>query len=254
MEAITAEHPDFLIFVGDMVSKGLIYSDWDEFLFMPFRNIISNTPFFHCAGNHEEHSGYMREFLATPSEGYYSFNYDNAHFTALDSTVMADHIQQDDGSLRIMPVKDFGPGKAQYNFLVKDLENNKSKWKIVFFHYPPFVSATYQAKCLRILSPVFEKYNVDLVFNSHAIVYERSHPITGDMIDYRSGVRYIVAGGAGAAPDWFFHKKNWHSAKTRAVPHFVHVVITSRLLELQAIDYKGHLFDTLIIDKNGNYV
>ncbi|MHB1485930.1 MAG: metallophosphoesterase, partial [Saccharofermentanales bacterium] len=92
--------------------------------------------------------------------------------------------------------------------------------------------------------------NVDIVFNSHTIVYERSHPITGNRIDFDRGVRYIVVGGAGAAPDWFFHKKSWHTAKSRAIPHFVHVVITSGHLELHAIDYEGNLFDTLVIDKN----
>lgn len=49
-EAIAAERPDFLQFVGDMVADGNRTRDWDEYLFTPFQRLISHTPFYHCAG------------------------------------------------------------------------------------------------------------------------------------------------------------------------------------------------------------
>ena len=90
---------------------------------------------------------------------------------------------------------------------------------------------------------------MDMVFTSHSIVYERSHPIREDTVDFTSGVRYIVAGGAGEQPKWFHHKKAGHTAKSRAVPHFVHVSVTPFGLEYQAIDLDGRVFDSLMIQK-----
>ncbi|MHB1485883.1 MAG: purple acid phosphatase family protein, partial [Saccharofermentanales bacterium] len=154
VDSISGERPDFLVFAGDMVSKGTVYEDWDEYLFTPFRDLIRNTPFYHCAGNHEENSDYMRQFIATSKDGYYSFDYGPAHFVSLDSTQMADHILLEDGSMKIVLKDGFGKGSPQFDFLVSDLEKSEAEWKIVYFHYPPYVSATYQADCLRILCPV----------------------------------------------------------------------------------------------------
>ena len=54
-------------------------------------------------------------------------------------------------------------------------------------------------------TPLFEKYGVDILFNSHAIVYEGSHHIKAGKLD-RNGVRYILTGGYGAFVHWFWDK------------------------------------------------
>jgi hypothetical protein len=61
---------------------------------------------------------------------------------------------------------------------------------------------------------------------------------------------YVVAGGAGAKPEWFHHKRAWHTAQALAVPHFVQVVIAGDRLELRAIDMEGRLFDTAVLRKD----
>ena len=251
VKAIAAERPDFLLFAGDMVDDGRRKQDWDDFLFTPFRNLICHTPFFHCAGNHEEHADYMKDFLATPEKGYYDFTYGCAHFIALDSTQLADHIEDQEGRYVTMkltqPLTEDNP---QIKFVCDRLQKSDAKWKFVYMHYPPYVSATWEGKVLRPLCEIFEKYNVDIVFTSHAIVYERSHPVLNGCIDFHRGVRYIVVGGAGEQPDWFHHKKAWHTAKSRAVPHFVHISATPEILEFQAIDLDGRLFDSFVLQKN----
>ena len=123
-------------------------------------------------------------------------------------------------------------------------------WKIVFFHYPPYVSGDYQVDQMRALCPILEEHGVDLVFNSHTIVYERSHPLKNGRLDQESGTIYIVAGGAGAKQEWFHHKRAWHTAQALAVPHFVQVVVVGHKLEVRAIDEEGRLFDTLELSKD----
>ena len=247
VRAISGERPDFLLFVGDMVDDGRRKQDWDDFMFTPFRSLISNTPFYHCAGNHEEHAGHMKEFLATSEKGYYDFTFGCAHFIALDSTQLADYTEDENGRYISMKLtQELTMDNPQIQFLSDCLKNSSSKWKFVYMHYSPYVSATWEGKVLRPLCEIFEKYNVDIVFTSHTIVYERSHPLRNDSIDSK-GVRYIVVGGAGAQPDWFHHKKAWHTAKSRAVPHFAHVSISAECLEFQAIDLEGRLFDSFIL-------
>lgn len=142
------------------------------------------------------------------------------------------------------------PGNAQYDFLERELSTSNDRWKVVYFHYPPYVSGGYQVEDLRQLSPVFERYGVDLVINSHTIVYERSHPLTKGTVDYDNGIVYIVAGGAGAMPDWLLPKREWHTSQSLAVPHFLQVVVTMDRLEVRAIDDEGRLFDTMRIRKS----
>ena len=248
-KAISGERPDFLLFVGDMVDDGRRKQDWDNFMFTPFRSLLSNTPFYHCAGNHEEHSDYMKEFLATSEKGYYDFNYGCAHFVALDSTQLADYTEDEDGRyINMKLTQELTLDNPQLQFLSDSLKNSNAKWKFVYMHYSPYVSATWEGKILRPLCKIFEKYDVDIVFTSHTIVYERSHPIRNNSFDSK-GVRYIVVGGAGARPDWFHHKKSWHTAKSRAVSHFVHISISPEYLEFQAIDLDGRLFDSFILQK-----
>jgi acid phosphatase type 7 len=240
--------PDLLLMVGDAVSRGSLYEDWERWFFGPGRKLLASTPFYLVPGNHEENSPWFYRFVAYPEpRNYYAFDYANAHFVGLDSTCGLTY----SGSTPT-PGPDaggFGPGSAQHDFLVRQLAGSRAEWKFVFFHYPPYVSADYQVEQMRVLCPALEAYGVDIVFNSHTIVYERSHPLRAGRVDFAGGVRYIVAGGAGAKPEWFNPKRAWHTAQAVAVPHFVQLVVAGRHLELHAIDQHGRHFDALVLDK-----
>ena len=248
-DSITAERPDFAIFVGDMVFDGRNKSEWDYYMFSPFSSLICHTPFYHCAGNHEKQSDFMKEFLATPKKGYYDFSFGCAHFVALDCTQLADHFDEQDNYYPFKLPRPLTEEIPQVRFLAESLKCSDAKWKFVYLHYPLYVAGAWQAAVLRPLARIFEEYGVDMVFTSHIKVYERSHPIQNNAVDFKHGVRYVVVGGAGENPEWFHHKKAWHTAKSRAVPHFVHVSLTPEHLELQAIDTDGKLFDSLVIEK-----
>ncbi|TCZ80191.1 metallophosphoesterase family protein [Paenibacillus albiflavus] len=241
--------PDFTLFVGDVVNDGKEYADWDKYFFGPGRDFMRTTPFYSCLGNHENYASWYYEFMGfAPPKNYYSFDYGDVHFTCLDST---DFVKKDSYPFSQDELR---PGNPQYDFLIRDLQAATAKWKIVYFHYPPYVSGGYQVEVLRQLCPILEEYEVDLVFNSHTIVYERSHPIRAGEIDFDKGIVYIVSGGAGAMPDWLLPKRDWHTSQSLAVPHFVQVVVTLEQLEVRAIDLEGRLFDTMQIRKNADGV
>jgi hypothetical protein len=242
---IQRSRPDLLLMVGDAVSRGKRYEDWEQYFFGPARALLHSTPFYLCWGNHEERASWARDFVAYPEpKAYYSFDYGNVHFIALDCTEL---IEYRDGLPVATP--ELRPEGAQWRFLEADLAASRATWKMVFFHYPPYVSADYEVEQLRVLCPVLEAQGVDLVFNSHTIVYERSHPLRQGRVDLERGIVYVVAGGAGAKNEWFHPQRAWHTAQAQAVPHFVQVVVAGPTLELRAIDEQGRLFDIFQMKK-----
>lgn len=246
-EQMQRYRPDFTLFVGDIVNDGTNYEDWGTYFFDPGKEFLHRTPFYSCLGNHENNASWYYDFFAfAPPKNYYSFDYGDAHFICLDSTKF---IKRDSYPLS---QGEISPGHAQYDFLVHDLQTASAKWKVVFFHYPPYVSGGYQVEELRQLCPILEQYGVDIVFNSHTIVYERSHPLRAGNVDFDDGIVYIVAGGAGAMPEWLLPKREWHTSQSLAVPHFVQVVVTADNLEVRAIDEEGRLFDAMRIRKGAN--
>ena len=248
---ISRHRPDFLLVVGDAVGRGSQYGDWARWFFEPGRELLHSTPFYLCPGNHEESSmapeggpftperTWLHEFTAFPDPGtYYGFDYGDIHFTALDSTSLVEYV---DGEPRATDAME--TDSPQLRFLTEDLAAADTRWKIAFYHYPPYVSGDYEVAAMRRLGPVLEQAGVQVVLNSHTIVYERSHPLRGNELDEEQGIVYIVAGGAGAKPDWFHPKRAWHTAQSRAVPHFVQGVAAGSRLELRAIDWEGRVFD-----------
>ena len=150
---------------------------------------------------------------------------------------------------RIIPhlLDDF-ENSEQYRFLEEDLASSNAKWKFVVFHYPVYCAASFDVRELQVFAPLFEKYGVDIVFNSHAILYERSYPIKRNRLD-KEGVRYVLVGGYNGVEEWFWPKSNGFAAKMSTRPNYVRVSLTPFSLEMQAIDYEGKLFDVLTLEK-----
>ncbi|MBI3518170.1 MAG: metallophosphoesterase [Bacteroidetes bacterium] len=108
--------------------------------------------------------------VASHHKEFYSFNYANAHFISLDSY----GIEQ--GTYHLWD--SLGP---QYQWLEQDLQQDKSMWKIVYFHHPPFTMGSHNSdlendlvQIRKNIARLLEKYGVDLVINGHSHTYERS--------------------------------------------------------------------------------
>jgi hypothetical protein len=82
----------FALVVGDVVQRGKIYDEYRERLFAPAEGLFPSVPLYTAIGNHEENSGFYFDYLSLPRNGssgyekhWYSFDYANAHFIALDT-------------------------------------------------------------------------------------------------------------------------------------------------------------------------
>ncbi len=160
-------------------------------------SILGNIAIFPSPGNHEYYETATAQVdkkinyyniitvptkaemggFASNTKEYYSYNYGNIHFVALDSYGL------DEGKHRL-----YDPQSKQYQWLLRDLEANKGKslWTIIYFHHPPYTKRSHDSNAepelvsmRENLVPIFDKYKVDLVLSGHSHTYERSYLMKG---------------------------------------------------------------------------
>ncbi len=171
--------PDLVVHTGDYVSVAQSETFEQEF-FTPAAPLLRNTPLFPSIGNHDTGGVYYEYLFETPAnnpagtEMYYSFDYGVAHFVCLDSTTLRTD-----------------PANAQNVWLEADLAANSKPWTFVFFHHPPFSSGNHgdEEDVQTTWVPLFEQYDVTMVFNGHDHIYDAY---------LKEDVYYIVTGGGGA--------------------------------------------------------
>lgn len=226
---------DFILHGGDVVYPSGADADYDTNFFPQYGSIIDNIPFYSVLGNHDVQTANGQPYLdifslptgSSGTERYYSFDYANAHFAALDTN------------------SDFSTGSAQKIWLESDLSSTTKDWKIVFFHHPPYTIGPHASDAIvttlqNQLVPLFEQYNVDMVLGGHDHIYTRSNPI--------NGVTYIVSGAGGAelysaAPDTFT------ASYLNTTHSFSDITINGLTLTLSQIKGDGTIFETHVINK-----
>jgi 3',5'-cyclic AMP phosphodiesterase CpdA len=205
---------------------------YERRFFAPYRNLIKTVPLFPVLGNHDVRKGNGAAFLENfhpPLESprstkrYYSFDWGNTHFVALDSELY----HGDRGS----------SPEEQRGFLERDLAASRKRWRIVFLHRSPYGSSRHggDGRVKEDLEPLFVKHGVDLVFSGHDHVYERTVPI--------GGVTYVVSGGGGRR---LYSAGNGElTASSVSAHHAVLVSVDGGHLSLEAVEVGGKVVDRL---------
>jgi acid phosphatase type 7 len=224
--------PDLILHTGDVVYPAGQERHYDRRFFAPYRNLIKTVPVFPVLGNHDVRKGndtaFLENFhppLGSPdsTKRYYSFDWGNTHFVALDSELY----HGDRGS----------DPEGQKDFLVQDLAASRKRWKVAFLHRSPYSSSRHggDGRVREDLEPLFVKYGVDLVFSGHDHVYERTVPIRG--------VTYVVSGGGGRR---LYPAGNGQlTASSISAHHAVLVRVSGRRLLLEAVEVGGKVVDRL---------
>ena len=231
-------NPSMIIHSGDLVASGDHYEQWKEQYFDPMRGLSENITVFPSLGNHEKNSHFYYDYMSLPDENgesYYSFDYGNAHFIALNSNA------------REAP---FDIDSEQTQWLIRDLKENKdAEWKIVFFHHPLF--RCHPSRGIEpqrwVWQEVFEEYGVDLVINGHDHYYQRTYAIGNYQGKPSRGVYHLISGGGGA-PNYPVVPKV-HAANRRSVHHITVMDFQDDRIVGRAIDDKGNIFDAFVYDK-----
>lgn len=234
--------PDVVLHTGDVIYTVGAAEDYETKYFEPYKGIVGNACVFPTLGNHDYLTDDGRPYLdvfklpannSRSTKRYYSFDYGDVHFVSLDTN--RDTRFAEFRSPFALEMKEW---------LAEDLAAASDRsWTVVFFHHPPYSASPKHGSDTRIrneLSPILEEYEVDLVFNGHNHVYERTVPIRNQPEDGQ-GVTYIVTGGGGGGLE------DTGSAEfldeTFSEYHFVQVEADSDRLEIKAIDLEGVVRD-----------
>jgi hypothetical protein len=219
---------DFMIHTGDIAYGSGTRAEFELNFFRPYADYLKYFPVFPASGNHEyetEDAAPFREAFVLPENGgpegkerWYSFDWGDIHFVALDTE---------------------RTGDVQAAWLDADLTANQLPWTIVYGHRPPFSSGAHgsDAAFNAYFVPILEKHQVPLVLSGHDHHYERTTP--------QNGVIYVLTGGGGRGVRLV--GSSAFTAFANAVIHFVYVTVSGNELALHAIDGLGQEFDSLVI-------
>ena len=187
-------HPDFVINVGDTIEGGndaRAESEWQGL--RPVWERYQHYPLYFTPGNHDIWSDTSRQIYVkeTGRPTFYSFNYQDAHFTVLDNSGDLDLSEQ------------------QLQFLEADLKANQDRDpKFILFHKPYWIVFLKLGSGEFALHQLAKKYGVDYIISGHGHQFVRM---------VRDGIVYMEVGssggsiargwrrGEGFAQGWFYH-------------------------------------------------
>lgn len=249
---LNASAPKFAILTGDIIYEAGEQQNFDPQYFDIYQPTLALIPFYTSMGNHDLGTNNGQPYLdnfylptnsATGSERYYSFDYGNAHFVALEITV-----------------EDTAPNSQMLTWLDQDLAASSQLWKFVYFHVPAYSNSAAHggdATIAAAIEPILDARGVDVVFQGHNHFYTRTYPLVGgtptntaDEPNYYnpSGPIWITTGGGGRAlvP---INSPSSIEAFSVSDYHFVYAYITGPVLALTAISSTGVDLDVVSILK-----
>ena len=168
-------------------------TNFDTSFFAPYQaDIMKHSVLWPIPGNHDYDNGaansptvaYFSIFslpvtaeaggFPSGTEQYYSYDYGNIHFIALDSYGSSGGKKMNDTL------------SAQNIWLKQDLAANTKKWTVAYWHHPPYTMGTHNSDTELDLDSVrvnfirvLERSGVDLILCGHSHNYERSKLMKG---------------------------------------------------------------------------
>lgn len=242
-ELIWQDRPNFVINVGDLTDGGHEPQrwQWTHEYFVGMGALHSRIPLYPVPGNGEGDLHWYKHYHRLPgNEAYYTYRFGDAEFFMLDSN------QREHG---------FAQGGEQNRWLREQMGRSDAVWKFAAHHHATLTSeeddygdrwkggGTDGDPAVQRLVPIYEQYNLDIVFFGHLHLYERSRPMREGHVDADHGVVHLLAGGGGGHLEDFAPTAPEYSDKTFRGHHYVLISITGRTLSGKMYDLDGRLRD-----------
>ncbi len=170
---------EFVVLAGDNIYNNGEIEKIKAVFEDPYAPLIKQgIPFYACLGNHD-----IRTDNGVPQTLYPLFNMGGKRYYT---------VKQDPVQLFALDTNTNADWANQLPWLEQELQQSQAPWKIVFGHHQIYSSAHYglNQHLIKILTPLFKTYGVQLYINGHDHVYERTKAI--------NGTTYLICGaGAG---------------------------------------------------------
>lgn len=211
---------EFVIMVGDNMYGGESAADFKSKFENVYRILLDQgIKFYASLGNHDESKQRNYEFFNMNGEEFYRFKKGDVSFYALNSNYM---------------------DKRQIKWMEDEMGKDTAKWKIAFFHHPPYSSGGKHGSSLglrEVVEPIFVSKGVDAVFTGHEHFYERIIP--------QKGIYYFITGAGGKLRKGDVKKGSGLTAKAYDKDlSFMLVEINKNLLHFQVISRTGATVDS----------
>jgi hypothetical protein len=214
----------FVIMLGDNIYGGHGPRDFARKFEQPYKPLLdAGVKFYASLGNHDSLSERQYKFFNMGGERYYSFKKNDVAFFVLDSSYM---------------------DPVQLSWLEKQLRDSNAAWKICYFHHPLYSDGKFHGPDLdlrSVLTPLFQKYQVNVVFSGHEHVYERLKP--------QNSIYYFVLGNSGQLRFHNLRSSNQMEVGFDADRDFMLVEVDGNELYFQTITRTGLTIDSGILQK-----
>lgn len=215
---------DLVILAGDNIYNDGEIEKISAVFEQPYQALLQQgVKFQACLGNHDIRTDNGDPQVRYPgfnmSGRYYTFRRGEVQFFALDTNYNADW-------------------QNQLPWLEQELSRSDAPWKVVFGHHQIYSSAHYGVNeaLIETLTPLFQKYRVQLYINGHDHTYERTIPI--------NGTTYLICGaGAGTRP---VGRSEWTAYSAERLSFAAYDIYRDRI-EMSGIGTDGQVFDQGII-------
>ena len=214
---------EFALLVGDNMYGSEKAADYKLKFEDVYRQLLDQKVKFYAAlGNHDESNQRFYEKFNMNGEEYYNFKKGAVSFYALNSNYM---------------------DKKQLAWFEEKLKADTSRWKVAFFHHPPYSSGGKHGSSsgLRdVIEPLFLKYGVNVVFAGHEHFYERIKP--------QKGIYYFISGAGGKLREGDVQKGSPLTAKSYdADMSFMLLEVAGDEMYFQCINRLGETVDSGVI-------
>jgi hypothetical protein len=223
-QQLTAAHSkfpfEFVLMTGDNMYGAETERDFVNKFELPYKQLLdTGVKFYASLGNHDD----------TDQIFYKPFNMEGKRFYTINPKP----------DLRIFALDSNYMSPEQLQWLEKELAGSTSRWKVAFFHHPPYSSGGHHGSDVvlrKTLEPLFVKHGVDVVFTGHEHFYERIKP--------QQGVHYFVSGGGGKLRRGDLTKGPLHAAGFDQGFHFMLIEVVGDTMHFQVVTDTGATADS----------
>jgi acid phosphatase type 7 len=217
VNAMANESVDFLVQTGDVIENATA-AEYDNF-FKIEQALLAENVLFTTLGNHEYDSGsgvtLWKQQFYVPDGSYYSFDYGNSRFVVLDFNANT---------------------SAQATWLDGVLADARNKGLVhlfAFMHSSPYDSGTHGNNTTAQTEwvPVFQKYNLDMIFGGHDHDYEHG-------VNPTTHLSWVITGGGGA-PLYADNSMQPGQLKFESTLNYVKVSVSGEMVTMTAMRPDG---------------